>query len=49
MTQVGDMLGWHPVCVQTGMRFELAFLLVAHGNVGLALMLVIGARLIRRC
>ena len=24
------MFGWHPVCVERGMRFALAFLLVAH-------------------
>ena len=29
--QAGSVLGWHPVCLETGMRFVLAFVPVAHG------------------
>jgi hypothetical protein len=31
MTHVREVLGWHPMCLERGMRFVLAFLLVAHG------------------
>jgi len=29
--QAGSVLGWHPVCLETSMRFVLAFVIAAHG------------------
>ena len=29
--QAGGVVGWHPVCLETGMRFVLAFVIAAHG------------------
>jgi hypothetical protein len=31
MMQAGGVLGWHPVCLETSMRFVLAFVIAAHG------------------
>jgi hypothetical protein len=31
MMQAGSVLGWHPVCLETSMRFVLAFVIAAHG------------------